>query len=107
VTGIAVTMSQIPIISSRSEIPPIGNTGGADPPPINDRNQSPRHTQGDREGGGGGSSLQDAVAMMARNNNNGMCTYTPQYNGSTHHRGIVDTDWYSRGLGIDPRHHRI
>jgi hypothetical protein len=78
VTGIAVTMSQIPVIPSGSEIPPAGNIGGADPPQINDRNQSPRHQQGDREGGEGGSSLQDAAAIMARNNNNGMYTYTSQ-----------------------------
>nr|QUS52879.1 heavy metal ATPase 3 isoform 6 [Zea mays] len=49
----------------------IGNIGGADPPPINDGNQSPRHQQGDRQEGGGGSSLQDAAAMIARNNNDG------------------------------------
>jgi hypothetical protein len=36
-----VTMSQIPVIPSGSEIPPAGNIGGADPPPINDGNQSP------------------------------------------------------------------
>jgi hypothetical protein len=76
VTGIAVTMSQIPVIPSGSEIPPAGNIGGADPPPINDGNQSPRHQQGDRQEGGGGSSLQDAAAMMARNNNDGMYTCT-------------------------------
>jgi hypothetical protein len=104
VTGIAVTMSQIPVIPPGSEIPPAGNIGGADPPPINDGNQSPRHQQGDRQEGGGGSSLQDAAAMMARNNNDGMLTYTPQQNRSTHHRGILDTDWYSRDLGIDPKH---
>jgi hypothetical protein len=78
VTGIDVTMSQIPVIPSGSEIPPTGNIGGVDPPPINDGNQSPRHQQGDREGGGGGPSLQDTAAMMARNNNNGMYTCTPQ-----------------------------
>jgi hypothetical protein len=71
-------MSQIPIIPSESEVPLAGNIGGADPPSINDGNQSPRHQQGDREGGGGGSTLQDAVAMMARNYNDGMFTYTPQ-----------------------------
>jgi hypothetical protein len=73
-----VTISQIPIIPSGSEIPPTSDTGGVDPLPINDGNQSPRHTQGDREGGGGVTSLQDAAAMMARNNNDGMCTCTPQ-----------------------------
>jgi hypothetical protein len=78
VTGIAVTMSHIPVIPSGSEIPPAGNIGGADPPSINDGNQSPRQQQGDREGGGGGSSLQDAAAMMARNNNNSMYTCTSQ-----------------------------
>jgi hypothetical protein len=36
VTGIAVTMSQIPVIPSGSEIPPAGNIGGTDPPPVND-----------------------------------------------------------------------
>jgi hypothetical protein len=77
VTGITVTMSQIPVVPSGSEIPPVGNIGGADPPPINDVNQSPRHQQGDRQEGGGGSSLQDAAAMMARNNNDGMYTYVP------------------------------
>jgi hypothetical protein len=107
VTRITVTMSQIPIIPSRFEIPPIGNIGGANPPQIHDGNQSPRHLQGDREGGGGGSLLQDAAAMMARNNNDGMYTYTPQQNRSTHHRGILDTNWYSRDLGIDPKHQRF
>jgi hypothetical protein len=54
------------------------------------------------------SSLQDTAAMAAAmNNNESMYTYTPQYNKSTHNRGIVVTDWYSRGLGIDPMHHRI
>jgi hypothetical protein len=75
VTGIAVTMSQIPVIPSGYEIPPAGNIGGADPPSINDGNQSPRHQQGDRERGGGRSTLQDAaVVMMARNNNDDMFT---------------------------------
>jgi hypothetical protein len=69
-------MSQIPIIPSGSEVPPAENIGGADPPPINDGNQSPRHQQGDREGGGG-SVLQDVAAIMTRNND-GVFTYTPQ-----------------------------
>jgi hypothetical protein len=75
VTGIAVTMSHIPVIPSGSEISPAGNIGGADPPSINEGNQSPRHQQGDQQEGGG-SSLQDAAAMMARNNNDGMYTCT-------------------------------
>jgi hypothetical protein len=78
VTGIAATMSQIPGIPSGSEVPPAGNIGGVDPPPINDGNQSPRHQQGDREGGGAESSLQDVAAMTVRNNNDSMYTCTPQ-----------------------------
>jgi hypothetical protein len=61
-------MSQIPIIPSGSDIPPAGDTGGVDPLPINDGNQSPRQTQGGDQGGGGGTSLQDTIAMMAKNN---------------------------------------
>jgi hypothetical protein len=68
-------MATIPAISPTRtgfEPPPIGANGGADPPPINDGNQS-RHTQG---GGGCGSSLQDvAVMVAAMNNNEGVCLY--------------------------------
>jgi hypothetical protein len=78
VTVIGVTMSQIPIIPSGYEVPPASNIGGADPPLINDGNQSHRHPQGDREGGGGRSSRQDVAAMMARNNNDIMYTCTSQ-----------------------------
>ncbi|KAL5647375.1 hypothetical protein ACJX0J_041730, partial [Zea mays] len=51
--------------NSKKKFKKQGNIGGADPPPINDGNQSPRHQQGDRQEGGGG------------NNNDGMYTCTP------------------------------
>jgi hypothetical protein len=60
-----------------SEPPLAGATGGADPPPINDGNQSPRDMQGDRGGRWGGYSLQDAAAMAAPMNNNEVCIHIP------------------------------
>jgi hypothetical protein len=42
---------------------------------------------------------------LSNNNNEGMFPYFSQ-NRSTRHRGFPITGWYSRGLGIDPMHHR-
>jgi hypothetical protein len=74
-------IATIPISPSETWSDPLsaGANGGADPTPINDGNQSPRHTQGGEGGRGSGSSLQGTDVMAAAmNNNEGIYLYSTQ-----------------------------